>query len=183
VSIPELGERVAEWAEPLGYTSGSASPWTCVVASVGGEDRLYVRQSGDEIVVSSATRSSDERFLMSSQRVDDCEKFLVAHLGASVRGRLLPDSPALTLPAEPSEIVPPFALEPAADDPGRAIVLESGAYRARFPSFVGPRAAVLFSHYANESVELLKSSFLDTTGELLFPLNPDRLSSGRRALT
>jgi hypothetical protein len=180
VSIPELGARVAGWAEPLGYTSSNATPDSCVVASRGGETRFYVRVRGNDVVVTSADRSEPERFEMSTRTETDVEKFLVAQVGRSLRQKLLPGSFALIIPSEAEHIAAPFALEPANDDPRQAIVLEDGTYRARFPWFNEPRAAVLFTHYANVSVGALKASYLDTTGDGLFSLDPGRLSSGHR---
>ena len=181
MKISDVGTRVAAWAQSLGYSSTSAAPSSCVVANRGGEERLYLRQIGDDFVVSSASRSESERFEMSSRTVTDCEKFLVAELGSSVRRKLLPGSPALALPTKLEQLAPPFSLVPAEDDPRQAILLEGGRYRARFASLNDYRPAVLFTNYADVSVDTLKESFLDTTGDGLFPVNPSRPASGIRS--
>ncbi|PRY68840.1 immunity protein 61 of polymorphic toxin system [Glaciihabitans tibetensis] len=156
--LMEMGARVADWLEPLGYSSSESSSGGCVVANLGGETRFYVREGADDYVVTSATRSGSEEFEVACRTIEDSEKFLVAQFGGALRYQVRRDAPPFDVPWRPSEFAVGFTLR--ANEKGQGVLEENGLYWATFPIFESSPGAVGFSHYAHVSVDHLMNMFM-----------------------
>jgi Immunity protein 61 len=168
IKSPRVSAELLAWAQRARFasapqdSSGAALFWT----NPGGETRLSIRTSGNEMVLSSVDRGQAEVFELSSPHLEVLEKHLWDFFGSDVRARL--GLPWLKVSTTEGQLPAGFRIERRTD--GLAYLMRSGRQHlacAR-PGDVATMNLVVLSHLLGQTVDRISQTYESPDGSPIF---------------
>lgn len=167
-----VSAELAHWAMKAGFSqsTGDEDGSLCFYND-GGEERYYLRWSQSEagrILVTNASRSSDEEFVFSAQRLEVAERYFWGFFGTAIRSRT--GLARLRVPVRSDAVATGYRIDTT--NSGHTDLVDRDGTRIMTAGNDVSDIALLVktSHWLSATIPALTASYLDPAGKPLFPL-------------